>query len=807
MRGLRVFLMVLGSIFVLLNLGVPTQGCGYIPPDYFEGYLTFFKSDLSHDSLFARYFFDYFNYQREYQTDQAIQDAQVHANLTEWRQYFGSKIPEGQVSDLIYQLPVETLISALQDAKEGHPYTVSANTALSYLTLPEQWPALEYLIYAKECEPHVIISDPWNYDKEVQTRRNPEDLRQLIETGLRQYPIVKSSFLKVRYAFQIIRLAHYGNFNEDCLKYYDNLVAPLNSKSIVAAWALREKIGALNQVGRYTESTVLSSLMFDQNPVMMDAAFVDFATPIQPTDSNENYWINLWQDCLHMAGNPHRQATLWMMDGLQNTRIQIETLQHMYALEPGSSRLEVMLIRHLNKIERENLSPVFNLASGITEIQGVKDEDSLKYFRELDQFVASVDRQKVRQPALWDAVAGYLSIIEGQHEKARQQLESAANWKSSYSDIQQQIALLQCLNEVTNSPDMTSSLEASCYTVLQGLEGAKASQGWYPYGDQKPNIPKEYKNNLGNIRESFYILLAHKYFNAENNVKGYSCLAKVDVAVESLLAQFNEADFDQVIAFYGQPEKSSFEKLLTTQPKYDVDDLFSFKGTMLLRKRDYQGALTSFTAVSKAHWSEEKKNSNGWDFGNLKTSFEKNYYNPHTGLYDFNHQFMYYSKLDFTRKVVSLLERARLYPEKADRCYYQIANAFFQTRFWSCDENMSGSGYWLEELDDNYYQNPFINLKKISPKNALPDAAKTRIIAFSFYNKALQCTKNQELAAECCFMAQACKTQFSNYEAFEDPDKALDYYFSLLYRKYRQTSYYKHVIEECDTLAHYVERR
>ena len=75
----------------------------------------------------------------------------------------------------------------------------------------------------------------------------------------------------------------------------------------------------------------------------MNEAFIDFNTPSDP----------IWEECLRLADQKHRQATLWMLRGLQEQRITIEPLQKMYQLEPKSSALEVLLVREINKIERE----------------------------------------------------------------------------------------------------------------------------------------------------------------------------------------------------------------------------------------------------------------------------------------------------------------------------------------------------------------------------------------------------------------------------------------------------------------------
>lgn len=788
MTKLRICLMLCGSLLLGVLFLPVGYGCGFTP-EYFEGYLTFIESDLAHDPFFVKYYYDRVNQRSAYQIDEAIGRSRTAANLREWQKYFGAGMAEEAIAELVYQRPRADLEKLWRQAVPGRKTPPSGNQALDALARPENRAALEYLIYAKQCEPYAIITSPWDLEEELKARRKPAEMQRLIEAGLLKHQAAKAAFFKVRYGYQIVRLASYAGKPRDCLKYYQQLVAPWDVSSVIAAWAARQRNGALRKVGRQAEALVLTSLLFDQNAALMDEAYTDFRIPPE----------TVWADCLRRAGHPHRQATLWMLRGLREERIMLLPLQKMYELEPGSPRVEVMLLRHLNRMERQHFGSALFFKTG-DETLSAKKEIALKYLLELDEFIKGVDRRKVRQPALWDAVAAYLSMTQGRYDQARMQLAAAEQWQTRNQDLARQIEFLQCLNGIVASPRMTEALENSSCNSIQWLNGAKDA-----------------KSNLESIRQSFYILMARKYLRAGDLNRGYLCLAMADTGVEDLLHQFSAADYDRLIAFFGKPGKTPFERLLTEHSKYTVDDLSSFKGTLLLRQGNYREALAVFAKINTFHWEKvrsawSKGEDGAWPaesgYGELRTSFVKSCYNAKTGLYRYPAQgFPHFTKLEFTRKVVELLETARRHPEKADRCYYQIANGFFHTPFWARDENEQWSRYW-EEADYGRSGDLFGLQTPPSALSAPAEAAggPRRVVALSYYLKALQATEDPELAAECLFLAQACKTEFSFYKQFEEQGKSPDSYFALLHQKYSHTAYYQNVLRECATLKDYVAK-
>jgi hypothetical protein len=785
MKSWRKFIALFISINIILIAGVniaPVHGCvGAAPEDFFYHRITFFQANLAQDSLFKKYYFNASAYRTGTEIDADIRSIKDNRNLKEWENFFGGGPDREEIRQLVYKISAAELEGKLK----------KLSSAGNQLFRAQNRPALEYLVFAKRCEPYVVALDSDWYDDfdELKRRRNPEVMRSLIATGLERYAQTNSPFLKLRYAYQVVRLANYAGFYDDCIKYYDRLVPPVAKQGVVADWALRLKAGALRKTKKEAEALVQIALLFDQNPDMMDEAFIDFGIPPE----------QIWKRSLQIAGARHRQATLWFMRGLKEKRFMPEILGQMYQLESGSSRLEVMLVRYINRMELEYFES-YLFFKPVNKKAEERRATAFKYINELQRFIRAADRKKVHEPAIWDCAAAYLNTVTQNYRKAEADLAKAGSRRTKNRILRNQIAILKALNQVAAAPEITAPLEAKCFKALTLLAA------------------KHRNSNLPQIHDAFYSLLAQKYFDRDNYVKAYCCLSKTGYMDTYLLDYYpSQSQLDKLIGFLTKKEKTAYEKLLATGVKYGVDDVYSVKGTLLLRGGNIKAANTAFSKISAPFWARQKRNREGWYQGLIRTSFDWNYYNPRTGLYRYPKQgFPIYTKLEFTRKTLELEAAARRNPTKADQYYYQIANGFFHSPYWACNENLDENfllsrGFSADYLDDYFAGYPFdFNGAAAKIGRGFMNQRQrvgVRKTALKYYVKAMHATKNRELAARCCFLAQACMTEFSHYRAFREAGKSQFYYFDLLRREYNDTGYYKNVLRECATLNKYVDSK
>lgn len=783
MRHWRSFIVLCASLLIIAGAAAPrVQGCGYSPyaslrPNELASYhISFFPIALGNEKLLKAFAFRvhgdalegfYDNASPEPSSDEAI----AAANLAEWESFLGRRADKEAIGEIVYKRDAKQLEGIYERLRAGRP-AGDGNKMLAELIKAKDLQTLAYIIYAKRCERFAAYTgSPWDFADEIAKIRNPAAMRPLIEEGLKAYAAAGSRFLRLRYAYQIVRLAHYARLYEDCAKYFDTLVPGQADSSVYYYQAMRHKAGALYQLGRKDEAMLLFSLVFDQCPVLLYPAYLDMKR-LDPGD---------WQACLRLASNPHRQATLWLIRSLQDEdRLNMEPLARMYELEPRSPRLEFMLVRQINKLEKTLLTSGFFMPGGGT------DPVKSRYIQDLLGFVQSVDTASIRRPALWQSAAAYLNLLLRQYDETEAALQKAAAAKPD-EILRGEIVLLRSLSALAQAGKMQDTLAEACLPSLQWL------------------APMQKEGNYALIRRSLLIIMAQKYFQAGQADAGLCCLDNTGYPdlVNGLLINTTADYTEKMIAYAAKTGKTKSETYLVRGMSLSLDELHCLLADKFIRMGRFDEALVQLGQVS-AKLSTPL----------VETSFAQNYYNPRTGLYrSEKYQLARMGQFTFIKRVCDLLAAAKKEPAKADVCYYQIANGFFQSPGWSFYREKGWYPAFVSSEPNPDY--PFYGpspLPKAPLEPIFKDIAQpeenswypTRIFAWQYYEKALSVTKNRELAAECCFLAAACQDRFGFLNGYAPKGKGQDYYYKLLGSKYKDTKYYQKVIKECADLRAYL---
>lgn len=783
MRHWKLFIVLCVSLFGITQLPQPNAlGCGFYPYETVRAHelapshISFFPSDIGGDPRLARYTFvthpESLWETENLPSNEESQPGLKETNLQEWRIFLMNQVSLEAIEDLIYRSELLSLEHARHRIAQGTPLPKHSNAMLLHIQATKQLPVLDYIIYAKRCEPFAVYDDdPWNFTETMAKRRDPLAMKGLMEQGLSLYSKTASPFLKLRYGYQITRLAHYAGLYGDCIRSYDRLIAGLNVTSVYRYQAMRHKAAAHKRLGQRAEALVLISLVFDQSNPLMDEAYREF---FRPTPEE-------WSKALQSSGHPHRQGTLWLLLSLrEQERINLEPLQALYQLEPRSLRLESLLIRGVNIIEKNLVdTDVFH---GNTPMAAEKSA----YIQDFIAFLQSVDKSRVRQPALWHIAEGYLQLLLKNYTSAHAAIDQVETL--THDDRLTGLAYdLKSLIALAQAKKISAKLEDTLLPTIQRY---------------RVNDPSA---NRGIITRSYLMVMAQKYFQNGQFAKGYSCISRTGYAnlAESLLiATASPKDLDRLMAFMNNKAKSPFDTFINQEPLYSLDDVLAVRGTKLISEDRFHEALDRLAQVSPDYWNDP--------LYPIATNFKKSRYNARTGLYDYPEGgFRQYTKVQFVHGIVSLLDLAAKEPQAADQCYYQIANAFFHTAGWSYFDLRWPRGVWFEGSKTNPkypFNNEKLNrdLQIVHPFNP---PWTHRQIAWKYYEKARSITKNKELAAECAFLAAACQTQFARQEAFIPKGQGLTFYYDLLRTKYADTAYYRDVVKECSTFMDYLGNR
>ena len=144
---------------------------------------------------------------------------QIKGNVDEWHERFCEIPAVRDIATLVYQTTeddLRELRGSIRSPSISLSYLMRDNSFAIYLKRHECTETVDYLIYAKSCEPYVTRLDPW---EKPQTMYREMDA--LIERGLDEFEQTKSHYIRLRYVYQIVRLAHYSRQHERVLQLQD----------------------------------------------------------------------------------------------------------------------------------------------------------------------------------------------------------------------------------------------------------------------------------------------------------------------------------------------------------------------------------------------------------------------------------------------------------------------------------------------------------------------------------------------------------------------------------------------------------
>ncbi len=258
MKYLRIFTVVfINFLFLLLPIRIAI-GCG--PQLFFDGYSFINPNIIDQKSAYAPYFYSFNDFYEHFEKTKEIQ---VSGNLEEWKDIFCDQISIKAIGDLIYKTSISD-IKLLKTAVKNKKYPLSPrlnkNAFARHLKTNRCHNTIDYLIFAKECEPHVSYYDPW----EGTAKRDTFRMQELIEKGLKEFQKSKSNYIKLRYAYQLIRLAHYKQNYAQTLELYEYLIPKFDPvESILNYWIMGHRAGAIMKRGDHVQASYLYSLIFE----------------------------------------------------------------------------------------------------------------------------------------------------------------------------------------------------------------------------------------------------------------------------------------------------------------------------------------------------------------------------------------------------------------------------------------------------------------------------------------------------------------------------------------------------------------
>ncbi len=755
------WLYLTGALLLMLLIGPAVrQSHGCSPVDRsFRGFSFLDPAIVDPEAKAAPFFLPFAEIYEAFGGQELVQ---VTDNVTEWRERFCNQPKAKDIYQVVYKASRGAMerirMAALNPRFELDP-TYRGNSFARHLARNRCIEVIDYLLFAKECEPHVTLTaDPWE-----KTPRNEVLMNALIDDGAALIPDIESHYVRVRYAYQVIRLAHYSGQYERVLDLYDEL-RPLadNDSSLVDYWIEGHRAGALTRLGRNVEAAYLYAQIFDNCPSKRESAFRSFRIK---TDEE-------WRQCLLMCNNDQERIALYALRAHAADSRAVEEMEKIYDLDPTSEHLEILLVRELSKLEKNLLGLPFNRnREANRRYHKIPRPWAGPYVVAMQTFVRRVTREgRTARPALWKIAEGYLELLAGEYYFAARTFANARTMLGRRQEVlARQLEKFELALTISAWETIADTVEAEAVNIIRN--------------DPTFRSEPDFRNFLLDKMAALY---------EENGNPGMAFLCHH--SLEDLRPNPKPRLVDDLLAAARKEERNRFEKVLVEPREGETiaDDILDMKAVYQLSDFRPEAALASLKEMEPV-----------WDnYGLFNPFVERIRDCVHCPLPSGAEVF---NRRSLVQRLVSLEYQANSGPSNRDSIYYQLGLGWYNMTYfgqaWAASDYFrSGASLQRANLRDGdnvvpHYRYPLGNRENFDCSRAL-----------YFFEQARLFTTNPELGARAAFMAAKCKR--NEYYVNRSDGAQRDYHhFDILLENYRDTEFYNRIIAECKTFASYANKR
>jgi hypothetical protein len=695
----------LGSAVFLAALLLPlplANACGisYLGEDYRVALLNPYVIGSEYASFF--YSADYLN---GYQNNRSGSDR--NRNCEEWAVHLGNGVTASDVAAFLYPTSLDDVLNAIAEGADNQRF--GENLFLKTILKPEKKALLDYLVFAKKYEhfSNQPALDPWANRWEMNRDGGVNEKQKLKQAALELLPSLQDTWLRRRYAYQLLLMHRYagerGAFDKIYREYFEN-----DRSTVLSDWALHHRAA---MVADPALSSYLYAMSFDRCPEKDIASY-------------QNFDKKLLARALAFAKNDHERAAVLALFEIKNPGRSLANIAKIYALDPANRFLPLLLVREVNKLEDWLLTDEIT-GMGAAKYPGDNDdsrwewseeqwaefrqknkEKDRAYLAELRNFTQKMLAGKAgsASPDLLNLLAGHLFLIEKNGVEAAKFL--AAIRKNCDPKIREQQAaeeLLLVLNrDDINQPETQQKMAG----LLRTLE---KHQDIYPKGKrdfQAMNrlVSDEFLKK-GNLTAAYFMSLhaldLPDYENWDFGTTYYRLIQFLDWRAR-------EQDIDAVLALLDKTGKSEFEKYLTGGYVPSRNALLDLRGTISFRKNNLPEAVSAFSKVEPDFWKTK------YEFRNCLVSDPFVIWQDSLRRGEFPA-----TKTAFVQRLIDLETEAKSNPAKAAENYLLLGTAWLNCTYhgksWmmfsygkSINENPEQWGYYgyrprTPEMTEIYY--------------------------------------------------------------------------------------------------------
>jgi hypothetical protein len=743
----------------------------------FKGY-TFLLPDIVNVSgAYAPFFLEWDDY---YKQNYFGKDVQREENIKEWNARFCDRAEAEDVEYVVYKADMSELnalylAAADKTRKSTLPYRLGGNTFAQVLAYNGCIEAISYLMFARKCEPFAMpTGDGWS-----PPARDTAQMYAIVREGMRRFKNTDSHFIKMRYAYQMIRMAHYAEDWQYTIHLYEFLMPKVDRKrySILFHWTLGHYAGALQRMGRYPEAAYRFSLVFRNCSSKRQQAFRSFLIR-----NDED-----WQKALKLCQSDAEKSTLHIMRSGGTHQYAVEDMDTVHELDPKNPQLDLLLVSDVQRLEKIFLRTTVTDRKQNQSNATAKRRAAATHLLDLQVFVRKALAQKeIPNIKLWRALEGYLELLAGDRYGAKttwDRLEKSfgkdkddSEWEAK---LRKQIATWRILIDIFNL-DLDADKADEMAFKVRSLDGFR----------ENPNFEAFLQDWLGNAY-------------ASHNRPGSAIIAAYPPSAVGLNPDL--AAIDDLLRLAGQndPVLLEYAMQMDTNPDRIKAYFLEMKGMYLMGQGEMESAFAVLRGITPVEEARMVK------FAPFREVFDEK---VHRVLSDS----LLLNRKQVARKILDYEFRAKAAAglgEPAEAWYYYLIGLAYY--------NMSYFGYEWRAMDNYRSGHNQLRLPSgpVFPLAGSPagnreytDVSK----ALSYFQKALEAAQTPELAAQAAFLAARCqqKRYFTSKDCAYRPGSRLiptlpegyNGYYDLLERKYAKTKFYAQMVKECKWFAAYTRK-
>lgn len=759
----RTFRFFVFTFLIVLPFKI-SEACG--PVYYsFQGFSFINPLILNEKDKAAPYFLSFKDIYEFYKPE-TIQ--KVNDNLAEWHDRFCELVELEDLEYIIYKAEMndlDLLRTAVRSKNLPIPYLLQGNSFAEYVKTEKCIETIDYLIFAKRCEPHVVQLDRWS-----PIERDAEAMHELIEEGRKLFRKTESPYIKLRFAYQLIRLAHYTRDYDLTIKLYDNLLPKVDKQvsrydeSILKYWILGHKAGALKSLGEHVEASYLFSLIFENCPSRRESAFRSFYIR---TDEE-------WKACEQLCKSDLERASLYALRANSSESKAVEEMQKIYEFAPQSHHLEVLLVQEILKMERNLLGLEFNShKKDNKQLYGIPKSYAGDYVINLQAFARKCAKEeKVARPVLWHLAEGYLLFLAGDNYQAGKTFQEVKR-KVEDELLEEQLDVFELALKISAFQEADEQMENEVYDILKDND-----------------LYKNYKSFPDYLRDKLEVL----YTAAGHPGKAFLCQHPI---IELEPNAKEEILRDLLIVMTADSIFTPFERLLTEDNEGNkiTNALFDMQAVNLMQAYQWEAALRTYKNISREVWD---------DFGVFMPFRETINDCLFDCLYRRDTSEMF-NRGELLEEFLDLESKARGRLDESAQHYYRIGLGLYNMSYfghsWNAMDYFRSGTTWsrMRREKDNvfsYWAYPLGNKEHLDVSRAL-----------YYFDKARQAaSEGSEIAARATFMAAKCDQkmyylsdlyQRPCYNCIPEMPEVFMANYNRLKYEYSETDFYQKVIREC----------